>query len=236
MSLLRTVGLICSQVLVNNAAATGGTFHITEDGFDVQMATDHFGPFLFTKLIAPKLEATRTAEWVPRVVMVASEAHAMGPGLNLATVRRPDGDGSDQSDPQKSFLRYHEAKCACVLTAMELARRGEGKIRAYGLHPGTIPTNLVHKDSLAPVLKSIGMLNEDGSPNFADPKFKWKTIPQGAATNVVAAFDPRLDDKSGCYLEDCNESNHTRAPHCTPETAQKLWDLTEESVGETFVL
>ncbi|KAJ7142311.1 hypothetical protein C8R44DRAFT_865663 [Mycena epipterygia] len=37
-----------------------------------QVVTDHIGPFLLTKLIAPKILAAGTASYVPRVVFVAS--------------------------------------------------------------------------------------------------------------------------------------------------------------------
>ncbi|KAF8186114.1 hypothetical protein K438DRAFT_1973483 [Mycena galopus ATCC 62051] len=46
---------ILPQALINNAAASFVDFKITEDGPETQLATDHVGPFLFTKLLAPKL-------------------------------------------------------------------------------------------------------------------------------------------------------------------------------------
>ncbi|KAJ6517263.1 hypothetical protein C8R47DRAFT_1312807 [Mycena vitilis] len=55
------------HVLIHNAAAVVMPFTLTLDGLELQMATDHIGPFLFTKLIAPKLLAARTMEYTPRI-------------------------------------------------------------------------------------------------------------------------------------------------------------------------
>ncbi|KAF8169825.1 hypothetical protein K438DRAFT_2061563 [Mycena galopus ATCC 62051] len=51
-----------------------GTFKLTVDGLESQTASDHVGPFLFIKLIAPK---------PPRVVLVASVTHAFRQGVNF---------------------------------------------------------------------------------------------------------------------------------------------------------
>ncbi|KAJ7069250.1 hypothetical protein C8F01DRAFT_1245458 [Mycena amicta] len=220
------------HVLIHNAAHTNGKYSITADDIEVQMATDYFGPFLFTKLLLPKLRSSVSASenCLPRVVIVASEVHAMGPGIGFAGLRKPV-PGSEQEKNQ--FLRYHEAKQAAVLMALELAKRGAGQLRAYSLHPGLIFTNAMTHEAVLPTMKAIGALKEDGQPN---PDYRnWKTIPQGAATTIVAAFDPRLNDKSGSYLVDCIEANDQRAPECgDPANSGKLWKLTEEILGEKF--
>ncbi|KAJ7633585.1 hypothetical protein DFH06DRAFT_1055651, partial [Mycena polygramma] len=48
------------HVLIHNAAAPIGPFKLTVDGLERQFGTDHVGPFLLTKLLAPKLVASRT--------------------------------------------------------------------------------------------------------------------------------------------------------------------------------
>ncbi|KAF7298631.1 hypothetical protein MIND_00810200 [Mycena indigotica] len=220
------------HVVIHNAADTSGVYSVTADDIEGQMAVAHFGPFLLTKLILPKILASKTAKWTPRIVLVSSLAHSMGPGIELtASALRKPATGPETS----YFLRYHEAKSANVLFALGLANRGAGKLRAYSLHPGAIYTNVFMKDTAIPMLKSVGLLNEDATPNTE--AHEWKTIPQGASTSVVAAFDPRLDDKSGAYLVDGAEANAQRAPICSElANADKLWKLTEEILGEEFVL
>ncbi|KAJ6556573.1 hypothetical protein DFH09DRAFT_1317893 [Mycena vulgaris] len=214
------------HVLIHNAAAPVSPFKLTVDNLEMQMATDHIGPFLFTKLLAPKLLAARTASYTPRVVYVSSSAHAMGSGIDLSTVAHPD--------PAKytGMNGYSQAKCANIVSAIELSKRSQGKINAYSLHPGMIYANSnQHMDIRADMI-AFGFLHPDGSPNTIHP---WKTMAQGAATTFAAAFDPRLDAKPGAYLVDSVEANDQFSPHISdPDTAGKLWTITEEIIGEPF--
>ncbi|KAK7048935.1 short-chain dehydrogenase/reductase family protein [Favolaschia claudopus] len=214
------------HVLINNAVNGGGDFKLTVDGLESQMATAQFGPFLFTKLLAPKLLASGTATYTPRVVFVSSEAHMWGPGVDLDNLAHP------KAEKYNSAGTYTQAKSANILFASELSRRSGGKIKAYSLHPGTIYTNGLQKEHNKADLVNVGVLNPDGTPNS---NFPFKTMGQGAATTVTAAFDTRLEDQSGSFLWDCVVANEKVAPHSAdPETAKKLWDVTEEIVGEKF--
>ncbi|KAJ7829243.1 hypothetical protein B0H13DRAFT_1916597 [Mycena leptocephala] len=215
------------HVLINNAAASFVDFKVTPDGLETQLATDHVGPFLFTKLLAPKLLAAATPAFTPRVVFVSSEAHTFGTGVDFDALTNPD--------PAKYVTpnAYFQAKSANILTAIELSKRSKGKINAYSLNPGGVFTNIHQKEDSIPVLQGMGVLLPDGKPN---PELgQWKTIPQGAATTVAAAFDPRLNDKPGAYLENSVVANDKVAPHSSdPANAEKLWDITEKIIGETF--
>ncbi|KAJ7505845.1 NAD-P-binding protein, partial [Mycena galericulata] len=201
------------HVLIHNAAAPIGPFKLTEDNFEHQMATNHIGPFLLTKLLAPKILAAKTPNYTPRVVFVSSFGHGLS-GVNWRTFVRPDPAKYEPADA------YFQAKAANVLCARELSRRSKGRINAYSLHPGAI----------AP-LQRAGVLGPDGLPSGDGIK----TIPQGAATTVVAAFDPRIDDHPGAYLCDCKLANELVSPPCADSAnANKLWNLTEEVIEETF--
>ncbi|KAJ7234371.1 hypothetical protein B0H12DRAFT_158288 [Mycena haematopus] len=216
------------HVLINNAAAPMGAFKLTADGLENQIATDHVGPFLFTKLIVPKLLASAAPQYTPRVVMVGSNAHHYAPAINLATVFNvPDEATFDTT------VAYGQAKSANILMTIELAKRAKGKLNVYVVHPGVIYTNLNQHPDAVPVLKKMGLLDENGEPSSVN--FQWKTIPQGAAPAVVAAFDPRLNGKSGAYLVDCQIATETIAPHTSdPGRARTLWALTEDIIGEKF--
>ncbi|KAJ7505840.1 NAD-P-binding protein [Mycena galericulata] len=214
------------HVLIHNAAATIGNFKLTVDNLESQAATDHVGPFLLTKLLAAKLLATKTASYTPRVVFVASIGHGFTAGVDFSTFGRPDQVGYERLET------YHQAKAANVLTAIELSKRSRGQINAYSLHPGAIYTNIMQHKETVGTLTTFGLLGPDGVPNSG---FPWKTIPQGAATTVAAAFDPSLNDKPGAYLADCVAANELVAPSCfDPVNAEKLWTLTEEMIGESF--
>ncbi|KAJ7152877.1 NAD-P-binding protein [Mycena filopes] len=220
------------HVLIHNAASSGGAYKLTVDNLEGQMATDHIGPFLFTKLLAPKLLAAGTASYTPRVVHVSSEAHAFGPGvdLNLEWVARAD------PATYVAFPRYFGCKSANILSAIEISNRSNGKINGYSVHPGGA-SNIYISSASSSVDFFTSLLNPDGTPNTE--KFAWKTIPAGAATYVDAFklfnHTPLISTSPGAYLADCVIANDKRAPHSAdPASAAKLWTITESIIGEEF--
>ncbi|KAJ6511591.1 hypothetical protein C8R47DRAFT_1207918 [Mycena vitilis] len=201
------------KVPIHNAAAAVAPFRLTVDKLENQIATDHIGPFLFTKLLAAKLLAAST----PRALFVSSESHAYW-----------TGNGNFEQ-----FRAYFQAKSPNILTAIELSRRSQGRINAYSLHPGAIFTNINQKPETIPGSKAYGLLGPDGQP--IKDKIQWKTIPQGAATTIAAAFDTRLNDVPGAYLCDAMEANKDVAAHsCNSTNGEKLWAITEKIIGENF--
>jgi len=216
------------HVLINNAAAAiVPTFKLTVDRLENQIATNHVGPFLFTNLLVPKLLAARTATYTPRIVFVASLAHSFGTGVDFAAIESPN--------PAKynHHQTYMLTKSANILTAIEFSKKLKGKLIVNSLHPGIVYTNIMTREESVEGYKQTGTLTDDGKPNLE--AFKWKTIPQGAATTITAAFDTRFSDKPGAYLDDSNDATATIAPHSSdPATAEKLWTVTEKIVGQSF--
>jgi hypothetical protein len=77
------------------------------------------------------------------------------------------------------------------------------------------------------------------------PPFQIKTIPQGAATSVWAAFVAPAEEVGGRYCEDCHVSQvadgllnlvtpGVRPDALDPEHAKALWARSKELVGERF--
>ncbi|KAJ7182479.1 hypothetical protein C8R43DRAFT_1100915 [Mycena crocata] len=235
------------HVLVNNAAASGGSYRVTEEKFEIQMGVNHLGPFLFTKLIAPKLLASKTATYTPRVVFVSSGAHALCAGVDFDLMQHPTAEGYN------SALAYWQSKSANVLTAIELSKRSQGALNAYSLNPGLVFTNMFQKEEAKAGIQALGLIGADGQPILNNGIMDWKTIPQGAATIIAAAFDPRIAgrgscfdwvsvltagvilDKPGSYLDDAKVANESIAPHSSdPANGERLWALTEKLIGEEF--
>ncbi|KAJ7624835.1 NAD-P-binding protein [Roridomyces roridus] len=218
------------HVLINNAAGAIAPFSVTVDGFEKQMATGFLGPFLFTNLIAPKLLASRTSGFTPRVVFLSSCLHADGNGVDFETFAQPS--------PEKYktiFEPYYETKSAAILAAIEFSKRTEGRIVAYSVHPGVINTNINQKEESRAYFQEAGIVDEHGKPNLELEGITWKTMGQGAATTVRAAFDPSLLAQPGAYLADCQVANDQVAAHSSdPENAKKLWDVTEKILGQVF--
>ncbi|KAF7299506.1 Short-chain dehydrogenase/reductase family protein [Mycena indigotica] len=216
------------HVLVNNAAAPLGPFATTADGLETQIGVGHVAAFLFTKLVTPKLLASATADYTPRVVFIGSQAHMFGPGVVLDVIK-PGLEGV----PFPPHVSYFSVKSANILTASELSRRAKGKLHAFSIHPGIIVTNFGTKSPAIPVMHAMGLVDEKGVPNTKD--FEWKSIPQGAATTVTAAFDPRIAGQSGGYLNDNKVMTEMVAEHtASPDNAAKLWEVTETVIGEKY--
>ena len=121
------------DALINNAGIMAPPFRRTADGLESQMATNHFGPFLFTGLLVPQLVSSGDA----RVVTVSSQLHR-------SARHAPTWD-------PRSERRYHrwsvysETKLANLLFTFELDRRAREKglpLQALAAHPGFSGTHL----------------------------------------------------------------------------------------------
>jgi NAD(P)-dependent dehydrogenase (short-subunit alcohol dehydrogenase family) len=117
------------DVLVNNAGVMAVPERRTADGFELQFATNHLGPFALTNLLLPQI--------TDRVVTVSSGAHRMG-GLDL-------DDLNWHRRRYRPWRAYGQTKLANLLFTLELERRLEADhstVRAYAAHPGYAATNL----------------------------------------------------------------------------------------------
>ncbi|GME60292.1 short-chain dehydrogenase [Neofusicoccum parvum] len=150
------------------------------------------------------MEALLRAEGGPRVVSVASSAYEAR-GVDPENINFDNGKSYDP------FAAYAQSKSANALFAVELARRyGNKGLVACSLHPGG--------------------WYKDGKPNPQVAKFK--SLQQGAATLVVAAFDPSVKDHNGGYFVDCNAVHDVALHAKDPALAEKLWNLSEQLVDQ----
>jgi len=78
------------HVLVNNAGVMATPYQRTADDLELQLATNHFGPFLLTGLLLPQLVASDGAT----VVAVSSVFHRMANAAPLGDPRQQRGPRS----------------------------------------------------------------------------------------------------------------------------------------------
>lgn len=118
------------DVLINNAGVMDIPAARTEQGLDVQTATNYFGPFVLTNLLLPRL--------TDRVVTVSSQLHRFG---------KLDLDDLDWRIRKYNGLAvYESSKLAVVLFSLELQRRLTAvgsHVRSVIAHPGVARTGLV---------------------------------------------------------------------------------------------
>jgi len=129
------------------------------------------------------------------------------------------------------FAAYGQSKTANILFSVELDRRLAGRgVHAYAVHPGMISTELgryMTTDDFTALMERAKRGPSGGMP----PR---KTVVQGAATTVWAATAPELDVHGGTYLADCQVSEDHAPWALDPDSAARLWTLTEDLVGEHF--
>ena len=125
-----------------------------------------------------------------RVVMLSSTAHNMAPKAGIEL---------DNLAGQRSYspwTAYGQSKLANLLFAKHLAKRlaSEGRaVTANAVHPGVIMSGLQRS---MPAVQRLSMA-------IAAP-IAFKSIPEGAATQVYVATRPELAGVSGEYFADCN--------------------------------
>jgi len=212
------------HILVNNAGVMAvQQLTVSPSGHEMQFATNHLGHFALAVGLHDALAAAGSA----RIVSVSSSGHLRSP------VVFDDIDFAFRDyDP---FGAYGQSKTANVLFAVEATRRwAEDGITSNSLMPGGILTALQrHLDP------SYG---EQAAERFRTAGTRLKTAEQGAATSVLLATSPLLDDIGGRYFEDCNEATvvHRRdefsisgvAPYALdPGNAERLWELSLKLIG-----
>ena len=212
------------DVLILNAGVMACPYAKTEDGFEMQFGTNHLGHFLLTCLIAPKLDKSG------RIVSLSSSGHQFSPVVF-------DDIQFEHRDYDR-WLSYGQAKTANALFAVGLNKRlAHRGIEAFAVHPGAIQTDLARHLTEDDITRLQAYIESGAMP--------LKTIPAGAATQVLAATAPEIAGKGGAYLADCqicevDDEAETwtvvRSYAVNLEAADQLWQISEEMVGQSFAL
>jgi NAD(P)-dependent dehydrogenase (short-subunit alcohol dehydrogenase family) len=239
------------DVIINNAGVMNiPKLELTIDGIERQMASNHLGHFILTKLLASRLSKKA------KVINVSSSAHQFARG---------DGGidfdycwtGSPNYSPWKS---YGQSKLANILFSQELQRRTNEAGYDWDvacLHPGVVSTDL-WRQSLGSDnyqrLQDFQKNAEDNLPTVITDGFDtiltktgdlglFKTVKQGATTSVWLAsggyqnnkeedlvvrtdaqyYDDRKPQKLGDFAKD-------------KDAAKRLWKESEERAGISFDL
>ena len=219
------------DAVIANAGVMRTPFGHTADGFETQFGTNHLGHFVLVNRIASLIAPGG------RLVNVASSGH-----------RYSDVDLDDPNfarTPYDPTIAYGRSKTANILFAVEFDRRHRARgVRATALHPGGIMTELGRHMQPGEFEAAVEQINIQLAAE-GRPLFQFKTVPQGAATSVWAAFVAPAEEVGGRYCEDCQVSPVTdrlispvspgvRPYALDPEHAKALWARSEELVGERF--
>jgi NAD(P)-dependent dehydrogenase (short-subunit alcohol dehydrogenase family) len=221
------------DVIIANAGVMATPFGHTADGFETQFGTNHLGHFVLVNRIAALLNAGG------RLINLSSSGHRFS-NVDL-------DDPNFERTPYDPFIAYGRSKTANILFAVAFDRRHrERGVRAAAVHPGGIQTELGRHMDPNSIQAMIDQMNKQQVAEGKAP-FRWKTIPQGAATSVWAGAVAPADEIGGRYCENCHVativpddvtispiSEGVRGYALDPDAAERLWKKSEELVGESF--
>lgn len=214
------------HLLINNAGVMAlPSFQRSPDGIEMQFATNYLGHFHLTDLLLPVLEQSGTSQDPARIINVSSSMHSFMSTLQIDLVK------CDSSAAYSPIGQYAVSKAAQILFTVDLNRRLQGRaVKAFAVHPGVIPTNLLSDSAgLAAALDRV---------LFHNPIFRCmlKTAEEGASTTVYAALDPAAVAaiaSGACYFS-CNGPCACTAEARDPVAAAALWNLSDGMVKEAL--
>lgn len=246
------------DIVVNSAGIMGIQERtLSEDGIELHFATNHLGHWLLSCLIMPKLvKATECSpKGATRIVNVSSASPQVS-GMRWSDInfdkRNKDLPVQEQPDyawfamcgcpdiEEASYVPldgYNRSKVANVLMGIATNHRLFDKygILALAVHPGVIETELGRN------------MSAEDQRTFAELRkgvFKPRSLGAGASTTLVAALDPELaqnvgkrkgdSENWGSYLDNCQISGRAHSFAVSTTEAEKLWEVSEQLVGQIF--
>ena len=208
------------DLLVNNAGVMYTPKRTTDDGFELQFATNHLGHFAFTGLVLDRLTATPGS----RVVTVSSVGHRIRAAIHF-----------DDLQWERSYSRvgaYGQSKLANLMFTYELQRRlaavGAPTV-ALAAHPGASRTELARNSpaALRGLNVVLGPIISQSAAMGALPTLRAATDP--AATGGQYYGPNRFRESRGWpVVVTSSDQSHDA------DQQRRLWAVSVELTGVTF--
>lgn len=210
------------DILVNNAGVMALPYRKTEDGFEMQLGTNHFGHFALTGLLFPAFSPEA------RVVNIASGMHRAG------RMRWDDLDGEKSYDP---WPFYGQSKLANLLFTFGLHRRLQAKgsgIKSVAAHPGYAATNLQHAGPKmeGSAFKAAMMSVGNALLAQSDEKGAWPQVHAAAAAEAKSGeyWGPAFAEFWGAP-----KLSSTSAASRVEADQDRLWSVSQARTGVAFL-
>ncbi|NBB53275.1 SDR family NAD(P)-dependent oxidoreductase [Rhizobium sp. CRIBSB] len=216
--------------LINNAGVMMlPTREATEDGFEMQLATNYLGHFALTARLLPLLKAGRA-----RVVQLSSVAHRQG---QIAF------DDLNAERDYKAWAVYGQSKLAMLMFGLELDRRSTAQ--GWGLtsvvaHPGYARTGLIANGPLirSPIARAFhGLIFRP----LIEPLISHSAA-AGALPILMAATEPSVTGGAYVGATRLQELKGPPGPAkaepqaLDTDAASRLWEATQQMLGLRFAI
>lgn len=213
------------DLLINNAGVMAPGYQRTDDGFELQLATNHLGPFLLTGLLLPQLVSAGPS----RVVTVSSQMHRMAR-------RAPLDDPQERRQRYLRWPEYAESKLANLLFTFELERRlraADLPVSALAAHPGYAGTHLLANGQVGRSSGGVASILDAVNRAVSQP------ADRGAWPTLMAAT---ADLPGGTYCGPGGLGQMSGTPRVVGTTSlaknvdaqRELWELSERAVGLSY--
>ncbi len=206
------------HLLINNAGVMVPPLSYTEDGFELQIGTNHLGHFALTNLLLEQVTG--------RVVNVASGAHRVG---------RIDFDDLNwERRSYRAWNAYGQSKLANLLFTAELQRRLEqagSSVIATAAHPGYAATNLQFHSGK----RWQDLISRLGNAVLGQSEEAGALPTLYAATADVPGNSYAGPDGPGEFRGKPKLVGRSAAAK-DAEVAKRLWTVSEELTGVSFPL
>jgi NAD(P)-dependent dehydrogenase (short-subunit alcohol dehydrogenase family) len=194
------------DVLINNAGATFGNRHESEDGIEMTFALNHLGYFLLTNLLMDVLEKSTPA----RIINVSSSLHRLG---------KIDFNDIPFVINYARSKAYQRSKLANIAFTYELSRRIHNKnIVVNAMNPGLVATN-VGDQAGGIAAKVKGLVDRIAA----------MTPEEGAQTIIYLASSDEIAGVSGRYFVKKKSVPSSKLSYDI-DFGKKLWHLSEQLV------
>jgi NAD(P)-dependent dehydrogenase (short-subunit alcohol dehydrogenase family) len=212
------------DALVNNAGVMAIPRRTTEDGFEMQLGTNHLGHFALTGLLLGRLVETPGA----RIVNVSSMAHTMG---------KFDASDLQLEHSYSKWPAYGRSKLANLLFTYELGRRLEASglgVVAVACHPGYAATNLqsvgpeMSGSVVAKVLMSLGNSVLAQSASRGALPTLYAAVAEDVHTGDFIGPDGPMHMVGFPVKQRSNRLSHDKV------VAKSLWDASVQLTGVTY--
>lgn len=187
----------------------------TQEGYEIQLGTNHMGHALLTKLLMPTLVATaQEPNSDVRIVNLTSEGHNFGrSGPTLFDQAKLEACGT--------WSRYGYSKLANILFTRELAAHYPS-ITSVAVHPGVILTDLYASSKRSNPLLRYAMMVAG---------YFTATVETGAHNQLWAATARKDELVSGSYYKPVAKLSQGNACAQDPKLARELWEWTEKEIA-----
>ncbi|WAO94734.1 Hypothetical protein NCS54_01233200 [Fusarium falciforme] len=191
------------------------SYQKSKNGIEVQFAVNYLGHFLFINLLVDKRLAGDAT-----VVTYTSEAHTR------ADLGFPNDLTYSECKTYEKWTAYSNSKACDILLSVGLVEKfGKRGLRSFSVDPGIIVSTSLPRSVPQEDFQAMGWVDENGNLNSA---LKIKTLDEGAATGIIAAFDRRI---SRYFLADGALTERGLLPAAVdPTIAAKLWSIREKLI------